>query len=482
MRILHFAPVFNVLLNDNTNVLFRSLISYFIFHTSITMRHSIIFSVAIFAFGLQLAAQPVYSEAARRQDAAIAKSFSDKIVSKYDYISPTLDSLTPVFRDSSCLWGLLNAGGQEILMMHYNKLELQGGGLVYAERGDKKSYWLRKGEKLVPLRYEQVSWWNEQQLLVISGSQKGLISLDGVGILPMLYDEIIAPKGGLIARRGETWQFYEPQNGKQNGETVPNIQAQSKYIAKYPHQIEAVVWQYADKTYELVHNIDGKILLPRQNYPIHYTSGNLAFLEIDGAFCAYDLDKKAKKEAVYQAIVSLTPKYWAVRRGDTWGIIDEKGVEILPTTYQSISSDASLGEFIHVSQNGGHGLWDASSAKWLVSINKSHSEAIVVLSLTHWAVKTQKDANNASVQIYKKGNPAPLAGSYEQVQRLSDDYFAAKSNEKWGIWAIDKPKNVISAQYKAIGAQKKHLFAVSQDGVSYFFVNLANKKIGCLQD
>jgi hypothetical protein len=445
------------------------------------MRHSSIFFIAVFSAAFRLAAQPVYTEAARRQDALIHKKNSDKIAAKYDFIAPTFDSLTPVFRDSSCVWGLLNADGQEILMMHYNALDLLGGGLVYARRGDKKAYWLRKGEKLVPLRYEQVSWWNEEQLLVVSGSQKGLISIDGLGVLPMQYDEIIAPKGSLIARRGAVWQFYDPKSGKQNGETIANIQAQSVYLAKYPHQLEAVAWTYADKTYELV-NTDGKILLPRQKYPIHYTSGNVAFLQIDSSFVAYALDKKNKKEGSYQAIVSLTPKHWAVRRGDLWGIVNEKGVEILPIQYNTISIDADVADFVHLSQNGQHGLWSASTEKWLVSIAKSHTEAVVVLSPSHWAVKEQKEGSNPTTHIYKKGSTAPLAGNYEQVRRLSDDYFAAKDKDKWGVWAIDKPKNVILAQYKDVRKQKKHFFAVSEDGQSYFFVNLANKKVGCLED
>jgi hypothetical protein len=480
--------------------------------------------------------QPPYTAAQQQADINTLQKLPEKAKAKFNYLAPCRENLSPAFVDSLCAWALLDSAGNQLLMPKYNNIELLGGGLVSATRADRQNYWLHKDAKLIPLQYETVTWWAENQLLVSANQQKGIINTSGTGIVPTMYDEIVALPTSLLARRGKTWLRLDPKSGaplplSQSPYLLsPQAEATSQYARRFPLKTQAIAWkdnsnyqliktntdkQNADKTNE-------QILIAPQKYPIHYSGGQIAFLEIEAVFYPYDLNTKTQKNIRYDRITALTADgLWAVAQISNkenkpqikWGIIDQKGNTLVEIQYDSLVIDSQFNHLIHLAKNNNNssnnsnnqslkwGLWQTDSQTWLAKAVAQ--KQVAALSNEIWAAPNPTDTSQTAPAFYlwhkdSKGQSVKIKAfenkAFEAVRYLSPQYFAAtaintkdlfsKENQGWQLFLLNanpknQPKNLLSQAYADIKSQKNHLFEVSNDGKNYFFLNLQGKKPAC---
>lgn len=485
-----------------------------------------IYSLLAISLLLQQTAQsqykPIYPQSQQQADLNTQQKLPEKAKAKYNYLAPSRESLTPAFVDSLCAWALLDSAGNELLMPRYSELQLHGGGLVSATRAGRQSYWLHKSPKLIPLQYETVSWWAEEQLFVSANQQKGIINTAGRGIVPTMYDEIVALPQSILARRGKTWIRLNPKSGaplQLNERLSPQAEATSQYARQFPLQIHTIAWK-DNNSYQLIkYNSESPnttVLIAPQKYPIHYSSGQFAFLEIEAVFYPYDLNSQSQKNIRYDKIIALNAQgLWAVGQirnqentpTTKWGIIDDKGNSLVDIQYDSLLIDKQFPTLVHLAQNNNNltkwGLWDATSQTWLAKISSeqvSSEQKIIALAADIWAAPNpaataptpnslylwQKDSKGQTHKIKAFESKSFESKAFESVRYLSPQYFAAKETNKegWQLYSLDSgakspAKNLLVQPYADIRSQKNQLFEVSSDGKSYFFISLEGKKPAC---
>ncbi len=434
-------------------------------------------------------AQPAYTDAARRADEQLHINLKAKLGSKYNHFAPTRDSLTAVFRDTSCLWALLDAEGGEILMPRYSEISLLGGGLLRAQRGGKISYYLRAGSKLQPLQYNKVEWLGADMLLVELANQQGLISPSGTGILPAQYDEILRLPALLLARRGTQWAAFTLDGSPAKGLSFsPKQQLQTLHLhthsaALAAASLSAIAVQEGD-SYQLIDLANGKPLLTTaQKYLLHYTRGNILFIENEAAFFGFDIDKQQQRNTRYDALRSLNLNLWAVKQNGKWGIIATDGKEVFPCQYDTIYADAMQPKFLQLQQGTKYSLYDTEKRSLLFA-----ERELPIIALAEGLFALSEKAGSSSsptapryhLQSTGSSSTKLLNNKWEAVLPLSSTHFAAQEKGLWGIYTAQE--TLIKPQYKAVRKQVGGAFQVSEDGKTFYFVNAKNAKLLCLKE
>ena len=113
----------------------------------------------------------------------------------YEFVSPFTQQLSVVKNNG--LYGIINSSGSIVLDIKYDNIELKSNHIIFY-KGDRIGLANRKGEVLRNAQYTSIEEISEGQFLVFKNGNFGVISIEGLDIIPVSYDKIIPYEGKFL--------------------------------------------------------------------------------------------------------------------------------------------------------------------------------------------------------------------------------------------------------------------------------------------
>ncbi|MEH0153091.1 WG repeat-containing protein [Limibacter armeniacum] len=303
------------------------------------------------------------------------------IEAKYDAVAPLNDTLFQVFLDGKV--GAKLDTGTTILPIQYKTItSVKDTPYLIVEMEKKFGVMDVKGKERIKLYFDGVNHFRDQYFTVREGSRYMLVDDQMQSITKDYYDDIVAlGETLLLIKRGEKWGcmdysgklvvpilfdrvmeaekgYLQVQKGEQFG--LYNLEGKQLLPVEFGKQIylfeSQKVWVSKGQNW-LEYQLDN-----RQYQPVAYTvvvdslRGYVRVMKDDNMV----LVNKQMEEVTptkYYEVKPYNSQLFMVQREKKWGLIDKKGVEILPLEYDNIN-DFLNGERKHKAAFEYDRIWD----------------------------------------------------------------------------------------------------------------------------
>lgn len=266
------------------------------------------------------------------------------------------------------------------------------------------------GKKVTDAIYEEISSlpYKEGELLAKKDGKYGVINNKGVNLVPFSYDSII----------GDGY-YNEKENYKLSGYIVGNISN------------EGTLYGYVNK--------DGKELLKPEYenlYRVKELSDNIYIVASKNGQYGLIEDDKIIKEFRYQEITyNEDSQLFIIRENKKYGVIDKKGTEILPISFEQISTEG----IYFVTENE---KYDFNGNKVNSNFNR-----VEKTSNNEYYLCMDEDYNYG---VLDKNLEQLIENKYEYLEYIFQDYFIARTNiGKYGI-INSKAETVLEFEYDVV--------------------------------
>lgn len=363
------------------------------------------------------------------------------------------------YQAENCQWQLLNTTTKEAIIKSNDiqKMNFVDNDLLYVQENYMPKYYLLLEDKWQLLAYQQVTFLEDDFLLVRSGNYKGIISKTGNGLIPLQYEEIIELNKFFLLKKADKWFLWN----KKDKNFILSISEEPWFLPelkKAGKKANFLFWKGSSVDIVIfdLHTLEQKYtVLPLAEY---FTMGLWA--------------GQAKKVENLQ-MQMLNPSLWILQKDNQFGILNDKRTLVLPTLYDHIEIDKNYPHLLHIKEKGYWGVWDSEQQNWLIAIDKKQQMPYSLFNEKTWAVK-EKDIFEINSLSKEK-----LSLKADVYKVLNAAYLAYSVEGKWGVLSLETLKTIIAPQYEHIEMLNKDLLQVREKGQEDFIINLSDKKITC---
>ena len=341
-------------------------------------------------------------------------------------------------------YGLVDRNDVSLLPFEYDSITDSQGKKCYIIEQDGK-YGVASYEgilKVAPV-YDGIGTGVKEAFIVITDNRYGLINWEGHVIIKPSYDFIkYIGKGCFRFKKESEWLLYKVRSGSDD---TSNIATKSKLsLGEY-----SMVFKNA--SFSILRRNDGFYgVMDRYENPL--TSFDLTEIRI------------IHSEKEYQQGSIIPHKlHVAMKKGDKWGILNEKGKCIAPFVYDDVGRFRSSWNTIEVYQNGKCGF---------ISDNGSVKLPCNYDTLEYENGKKTSYCNITKIRLPKSNST--LVERINEITQQCSKYIAMKKDGHWGAINPISMAQVIPFEYDKID------FEVEYDKTNSFIRILKNKKYGLI--
>jgi len=450
---------------------------------------------------------------------------------KYEDINIVLGEKTLVKFKENGKWGIMDLSGKVILQANYEWVCYNEGKVIFAvldnkpyafdTSGKEIQYEFKKEEeysKNYEAQYEFEDKEDYGEFSIVSRAGKeGVVSKDGKVIIPIAYDEIryderneiffIAKKEykdkwrleykykwGLANKKGKIFvpMKYDYLTTFCKGLIV--VKSNDKFglmdktgkIIVYPkYDMLGLVEESNDERYRIIRISEGqgsfynaffaenRSLSVWSDYQIKYVEEYCRDLFLVGNNDKFGLIDEKGTEVLRTEFDEVAPYEDLIlaRKGDKWGIFDLKGKTILEIKYDWISfEDLKEGrDLVRVKENYEAGLVDR---KGNIVIPPKYDDIKTVVGDK---VVVQVGAYIGIVDINGR---EILPAEYEDFSVFNENLFLMSKDLKWGLFDTEKGKFVLPVKYDEINYDENMgLFFVERDGKEFYLKVFSDGKV-----
>jgi len=346
------------------------------------------------------------------------------------------------------------------------------GDFSIVSRNGKKGVVSKDGKVIIPIAYDKIRYDERNEIFFIAkGNKWGLANKKGKIFVPMKYDYITTFCKGLIAVRSNKKFGLMDKTGR--------------IIVPPKYDILGLVRESDDEGYSIITisgggsgffsiSVGNRSLFERFEYEIKYVEeycGNLFLVGKEGyKFGLIDEKGREVLRTEFDEVVPYDDLILA-RKGDKWGIFDLRGKTILPIKYDWISfKDIKKGrEFVRIKENYEVGLVDRKGN--IVIPPKYDDIKIVIGNKVVFQIEAYlgiADINGREI----------LPAEYEDFRIFNENLFLMSKDLKWGLFDAEKSRFVIPVKYDEINYDEDlGLFFVSRDGKDFYLKVFPDGKV-----
>lgn len=247
---------------------------------------------------------------------------------KYGYVSITGDlNILPIYDSASCF---INGIARVKVNNHFTYLQKKNKSLVTQLKTDGS---------------------NDGLLIVRFNKRFGCVDLNGVEIVPPVYDTIEYFTDYLKVKNGKNYGLIDKK-----GKLVTEVKY--KFIGAFS---EGVAIVYINNKFGYIDRQGHEIIPAIYDLAYQFIAGN-AFVRLDKEYGFIDLENKKYTPLPYDLIYQIDENLFTMRLNGLFGIMDASRKEIVPFIYESIGEDdeSFVAGLCRVQQKGKFGYIDHS--------------------------------------------------------------------------------------------------------------------------
>jgi hypothetical protein len=346
------------------------------------------------------------------------------------------------------------------------------GDFSIVSRTGKKGVVSKDGKVIIPIAYDEIRYDKRNEIFFIAkGNKWGLANKKGKIFVPLKYDYLTTFCKGLIAVKSNKKFGLMDKTGR--------------IIVPPKYDILGLVRESDDEGYSIITisgggsgffsiSVGNRSLFERFEYEIKYVEeycGDLFLVGKEGyKFGLIDEKGREVLRTEFDEVVPYDDLILA-RKGDKWGIFDLKGKTLLPIKYDWISfEDLEEGrEFVRIKENYEAGLVDR---KGNTVISPKYDDIRMVVGDK---VVVQVGAYIGIVDINGR---EILPAEYEDFSVFNENLFLMSKDLKWGLFDTEKGKFVLPVKYDEINYDENMgLFFVERDGKEFYVKVFSDGKV-----
>jgi hypothetical protein len=260
---------------------------------------------------------------------AIVDSLSGKVITalKYDEVRPFKDNLAVV--STADKWGVIDNNGIEIVAPKYNSIKDYNEGRAVVVMDKKYGIINKKGTEIVPCTYEYISTYVNGLATARLSGKYGFLNIQGNPICPLKYDDVdvLYDESKLLRVELSNKYGYLDRSGKE-------IIAPQYDIAIGALFFENGVGVVMKDSLWGVINESGTIVIPLKYKWLGTISEKLIPFKENDKYGYINLKNERIINPSYQFAESFRGGLAVVQYNGKWGVIDKKGVFIIPAQYE----------------------------------------------------------------------------------------------------------------------------------------------------
>lgn len=294
----------------------------------------------------------------------------DFIYDKLPYEHEMKNGVIPMVKDG--LHGVLDMYGKEIVPFIYDncnvEIEVLDKYYISAEKGEEKTLYDMKGNKLLSCKYKWVKYKNGYVIASEDGCKYGVLDLQGRVLVPFEYSKFF----NLDKERG-IFAMESTNDFSINGEMVTTtfFDLDGKKLMHIPYSVKLKYdgiyvydGQYGRKKSIGLYDYNGKILIPPVNEILKHIEDNRYLVQEKGQDVAYILDLMKGKitELPYKLFESVsvdetTDWFYTMTSNGKYGIVNHKLEVVVPIIYDKIGYIRNK-KYFEVTLDGKMGVLD----------------------------------------------------------------------------------------------------------------------------
>ncbi|MFZ8832901.1 MAG: WG repeat-containing protein, partial [Candidatus Caldipriscus sp.] len=339
-------------------------------------------------------------------------------------------------------------------------------------RAGKKGVVSKDGKVIIPIAYDEIRYDERNEIFFIAkGNKWGLANKKGKIFVPLKYDYLTTFCKGLIAVKSNKKFGLMDKTGR--------------IIVPPKYDVLGLVRESDDEGYRIITisgggsgffsiSVGNRSLFERFEYEIKYVEEYCRELFLVGKEgYKFGLIDEKGREVLRTEFDEVAPydDLILARKGDKWGIFDLRGKTILEMKYDWISfEDLKEGrEFLRIKENYEAGLVDR---KGNTVIPPKYDDIRMVVGDK---VVVQVGAYIGIVDINGR---EILPAEYEDFRIFNENLFLMSKDLKWGLFDAEKARFVLPVKYDEINYDEYlGLFFVSRDGKDFYLKVFPDGKV-----
>jgi hypothetical protein len=272
----------------------------------------------------------------------------------------------PVNSGGKGKWGILNANGASLVAPRYDNLMRFNFGLIGASLDNKFGYIDKKGNVVVPFKYESGSVFLDNGLAIVVANKKtGCIDTKGNEVIPFAFDGIKKfNKWPAPAKKNDKWGYIDHQ-----GKTVIEFQYQDAWdfqenglafattINKGKGGIDSLGREMIPFAFDDIRDFKGGIApakflgswgyIDQKGKPVikfeyddaeSFQEIGLAIVTLNNKRGCIDKTGKTVISTVFDDLENFSEELAPAMKNDKWGFINLKGQPVIPFRFDFVSA------------------------------------------------------------------------------------------------------------------------------------------------
>lgn len=328
-------------------------------------------------------------------------------------------------------WGLVNNRGKQISAPEYDDIRLEQNDVFLVRKGNKLGLLSASGKELLPSIAEEVSFFNDSLVFYKSGNNWGAVDETGVNIVPPKYDNYTKISESfikLIANNRIYVYSLACHSVITQGDYDDYYAFSKKYlIVKKNRQLGLIDWC-------------GTTVLQPQYHEIQAHEGDLFRVNFKGRWGIVEANDKLVAAFQYDYIAPLRGNIGLVKKGNTFGIVNFKGEEVVSPQYSRIEiEDDRAKAYTSKSESTGEEsltLLDFDEEGQLVGHSSFEKHFVLRIS----GSKSDRTKRRSQTNDY-------VLDKYE--------WFYSPTNDRWGLRRLEDGTVQIEANFTSVKVYKE---------------------------
>ena len=266
------------------------------------------------------------------------------------------------YRDNSYFYGVLDDKARPVISVKYERIRPVSGHYYEVSNGDYVAVFNEEGENLTGFDLDSIQAIDQNYMLTYQNGKTGLLGRQGELIIPPTYKSIVIDDEGIRAERFREWIMFNHSNDQLGSFFYDEIMPSGQSLYKVsvggaealidsadslltPFSNIEILEQYdewisirKDSKYGVLHlDVEG-FLEPVYDSVRYVNKQFIVKHKKDGkrGWSLVDNTGKLITDQVYDAFEWLGDAYYQAKRDNFWGVINDRGQEIIYCKYDSI--------------------------------------------------------------------------------------------------------------------------------------------------